>query len=500
MKSIKLFLFFSFIFSPYLFFGQGMTLDPGSKVTVTGGGKITIDGGGKITIKSTASGIGSLVVDENTGNVVSPAGGAVVEQYLTGSRWHLVSSPVPSETSNVYFGDYLYRWDEPTTEWVNIVATDYPLTPMKGFFVDSYPLSSTALFSGSGLNNGSIGPYPLTRINDNATSGYNLVGNPYPCSVNWMLSPGWAKTNISDEFWVYHDVDGTLVNGYYTYFNASNSPDSLNTGATRFIPATQGFWVRVTEGNTIGALTVNNAARVHWDALFVKKSPGVTTNSLRIIAQENDLTDEMVVKFVNGATPGEDEFDGHKLFGGSGLPQIYSELSGNNPLCINAMPDVINNVTVPLSFKAGHNSTTTLIFNQAGSFSPQVTIFLEDLKLNYTQDLRTNTTYNFDYIINDDPNRFLLHFNNASLGNQEMQNVRDVQIYSYKDQLYIKALYNMNLRGDVTIYNMLGVELFKATLTNGILNKFQPGLISGYYLVKVLTDKSVYSQRVYLNR
>ena len=491
----------------YQVFGQGMTLEPGAKVTVKDGGKISIDGTGKITIQSTAAGSGSLVIDANVSSSVSPAGGAVVEQYLTGTRWHQSSSPVPSETSGgVYLGDYLYRWNEPTTAWVNIVETDYPLTPMQGFFVDDYPSSETEVFTGSGvngLNNGSIGPYALTRVNDDATSGFNLVGNPYPCSVDWMLSAGWTKTRITNEFWVYHDVDGTLVNGQYAYFHGSDPPDSL-LGGRRFIPATQGFWVMVIHDPVLksagGSLTVNNAARVHGNAAFLKNSAAPTTNSLRIKAVKGNLVDEMVVKFVKEASAGEDEFDGHKFFGGSGLPQIYSELSGNNPLCINALPDVINHVTVPLSFKAGFNSGYTLLFNQVESFSSQVTIDLEDLKLNYTQDLRPNAVYNFDYSVNDDPNRFLLHFNDAAFSIQEAQNVQDVQIYSYQDNLYIKALNNLNMKGVVTVYNMIGAELFNSNLTSGILNKFQPGLADGYYLVKVVTDNSVYSQRVFLTR
>lgn len=501
MKTKILIILFVFLWIPGLFFGQGLTIEPGAKVTVRGGGKVSIDGTGKIRIKSTASGTGSLVVDAHVNNVVSPAGGVEVQQYLTGSRWHLTSSPVPSETSGgVYLGNYLYRWDEPNTSWINIIATNYPLTPLEGFFVDSYPGNATALFTGSGingLNNGTVGPYPLTRKDDNATSGYNLVGNPYPCSVDWMSSSGWTKTGISNEIWVYKDVDGTIENGYYTYFNGSGAPDSL-LGGKRFIPPTQGFWVRVNTGNTAGSLSVNNNARVHGDAPFLKEGMTITPKSLRIKAWENNMMDEMVIKFLNGATGGEDEFDGHRFFGGSGRPQIYSEYSGNNPLCINALPDLLLNVTVPLSFKAAVSSVCTLEFDQTESFTGTTSIFLEDLKVNTFQDIIANNVYEFSYFVNDDPDRFLLHFNDAALACGDIQAKEDVRIYSFLNDVYVNILFPGDLKGSLTIYNMIGSEVFNSKMNNKGLNKFQPGLISGYYLVKVVTDHRVYSQTVFL--
>ena len=495
------FLFFAFILGAFYCPGQGLTLDPGTMMTIGNGGKVTIDHTGKITIKSTASGSGSLVVDADINSNISPAGGAVVEQYLSGSQWHLVSSPVSSDTSGgPYFGDYLYRWDESTTARVNVVTPNFPLTTLEGFFADSYPSPATAVYTASGvnaLNNGSTGPYSLTRKDDNASSGYNLVGNPYPCSVNWMEASGWTRTNISNEFWIYQDVDGTIEHGRYAYFNGAGSGDSL-LGGRRFIAPTQGFWVNVITGHTTGSLTVNNAARVHGNASFLKKATSVTGNSLRITSLENDLKDEMVVKFIKGASVNEDEYDGHKLFGGSDLPQIYSDSPVNGPLCINALPDVISNVTVSLSFKHGHNSSCMLLFDNVSSFSPQATILLEDLKLNCTQDLRKNSVYNFSYDIKDSPNRFLLHFNDPE-AIQQLQD-GDVQVYSYQDKVYVKSLNRINLNGEITIYSMIGNELFKSSLVTGTLNKFQPGLARGYYLVKVVTDNSVCSRKIFLNR
>ena len=139
----------------------------------------------------------------------------------------------------------------------------------------------------------------------------------------------------------------------------------------------------------------------------------------------------------------------------------------------------------------------TLLFN-GETFRHGVTITLEDKKENIFQSLIQNPVYSFSYQTSDDPNRFLIHFNNPYVGVKE-QGQDQVQVYSWEDVIYVKHITSGNIHGTITLYNLTGVKVFEAPLENVILNKFRPSLIEGYYVARVQTDNATITTKVFLN-
>ena len=217
-----------------------------------------------------------------------------------------------------------------------------------------------------------------------------------------------------------------------------------------------------------------------------------------VLSSINTYSDRISVHFNPEATSGYNPgYDAYKLWGLSEAPQLYTRIGDTNVTC-NSLPFEKKNMVIPMGFSCGLPGTYTLIADSLGTFENAISISLEDLKLNTTQDLRTNPIYNFTYDTLDDPNRFVLHFDNPYFGVNDSKNIQPMQIYSFGNTIYIKSQDGNLQEGSVFLYDLIGKELFNGTLSNQVLNRITPGVAEGYYVVKVMTDQGVYTGKVYL--
>ena len=233
--------------------------------------------------------------------------------------------------------------------------------------------------------------------------GWNLVGNPYPSATDW-LSDGWSLNNVDP---VVYFFDGFNYKPY-------NRTNQLGNGS-QYIPAMQGFFVHVTSGSS-GYLGVNNTARRHNNQPYYKSVPQMD-ELLLMDAIGDSRTDRVFIHFDSFATPGFDwEEDAYKLFGTEQSPQLYCVLSDQQIASVNVLPYDGPNTVIPLSFKTGVSDAFALFASNTDSFPAGTTLYLEDIKENLWQDLMENPVYPFDFTLGDDPDRFILHFNDPNPG------------------------------------------------------------------------------------
>jgi hypothetical protein len=456
---------------------------------LTVSGSTTINSTDGLYLKSDDTGSASFI---DNGTI---SGTAKVERYLTGSNWHIVSSPTTDATANVFLNAYLKRYNELTHDFEYITSVSDPLTPMKGFFVWVDPIS-TNVFSGT-LNTGPLNISVSRTWNPAGWSpdyipgydGWNLVGNPYPSAVDLSLLTGsWTSVEATAWFW---DPGA----GVYKVYPSGGGGSHL-----QYCPPEQGFFVHNYTGSS-GTVIMNHAARVHNGEGFLKASDD-PANLLRITAAGtiNSYNDELSVYFNDNRTQGyEPGYDAWKYSGLTEAPQIYT-LVNNQKVSVNALPFSQKNITIPMGFTTNIPGNYTLVATNLGSFDEGIDISLEDLKLSVTQDLRMNPVYNFSHDTTNDPNRFVLHFYNPSFGIAENNIDRAVQIFSFGNAIYIKSQDGNLHEGTVFVYDLIGKELFHGTLSNQILNRFSPNVVEGYYLVRVMTDAGTYNGKVYLRR
>ena len=255
----------------------------------------------------------------------------------------------------------------------------------------------------------------------------------------------------------------------------------------------QGFFIKSLNTNGISFTSAN---KVHNTQPFFKSSNDLN-NIIRLTASIGSRYDETVIAFDQIATNNYDiANDVTKLMSNDSIvPEIYTIASAED-LVINrfgAYPYAVPfNVNL---LKTVGNNNITITASDFSNFDTGVSIILEDLLLSTTQDLRINPVYTFTASLGNNSGRFVLHFANPTYGVNEI-NKSNVSIYSYEKDVYINT--NDNVK-EISIYNIMGQEILKKSeLNKQALYKLTVNNAAGNYIVKVLTDKGVYTEKVFI--
>ncbi len=463
---------------------KNLTIYPAGKLTLNASRSLAVTG--NLLIQSDATSTGSFV-DLGTTTVT---GSTSVERYTTGTwdgnwppatiTWHYVSSPVSGGTISSYEGSLLNEWKEDTLStgyWKPLtLPLTKPLVVNKGYSAAT-TTNKVITFTGGTLNTGNRTITGLTNTGMSDARGFNLVGNAYPSAVIW--DGAVTRTNVDAAAYFYDGV----TNNYIPH---------MTTDAVKYqIPAEQGFFVHVTTGSATGSITIPNTNRVHSANAYVKSTSG---QELILKANGNNLEDMTSIRFNSEATEGFDsEYDAYKLWGATTSPQIYSIAPGDN-LAINSIPEMAAQTVVPVGFKVGVNDTYTITASGLETFPGETDIYLEDIFLNKTQNLNLNPVYEFTASTGANAHRFNIRFSPISgLGETTGNNIR---IYAAENTVYINI--PMELHGEIIVYDLLGKEMKHQSIQGNSLNRINLNVEQGYYLIKVLGDKSTVSGKVFI--
>jgi len=465
---------------------KDLTVNSGGRLTINSNGKLTIDnilvnnaGIAGIDIKSDATGYGSLLHHNNT---VS----ATVERYIADTTWNLISSPfeqgdgarsgllVPSGGSA-----YLRPYIDGTGWGSYITALDFQFVPLHGYAI-WLTCANTIAFSGL-LNNGDLSN-PLI----NGTNNWNLVGNPYPSSLDWELV---ERYNTSASMYLWDNDYAGSNNGNYKTYNAL-SHVGVPSSTTKNIPVFQGFFVQATDISA--SLTFRNSARLHSDQPFYKDLTDPTQVLVRLkITDMQNRSDELLVCRNQHATNEFDDFDSRKMHAESNVPEIFTA-SQNEQMVINTIRDLP--AIVPLNIKVSQSGTYTLKAFDLASDDNTI-IGLEDIQTGSVTNLHNNGEYTLDLSQDENNGRFFLHFGSMnSISDNENNSlytlVRDNQIYLFSsDWTQIEQVH---------IYDITGREIL--TQQNGssycLLN--MTGVSKGVYIIKAMIGKVTLTKKITL--
>lgn len=302
------------------------------------------------------------------------------------------------------------------------------LTPGKGysvfiFGVDSYNQGTNTLLSLTGTINSFSVSLPVTFNSSGtiANDGWNLVGNPYPSSIDWNAASGWTKTNIGSTIYMedYNTGDhggtsqsrfASCNNGLWTNGGTNGSGTS---GGPCYIPTAQGFWVKASAASPVLTATENVKATGSTVEFFRQSAP---FNVLRAtLVSGKNMRDETLVYFTDNATVGFDEqYDGLKMMNKYGFINL-SSISNNDKFAINALPFSDCSKTIGLDISDVVTGTYSLEFSQFESMPTGMNISLKDNFANSTINVRQNQVYSFSVDENNTDtfgsNRFSLIFN-----------------------------------------------------------------------------------------
>ena len=471
----------------------GLTIQTGASLTING--NLTVDS----TLTNSAGVTGLIIGSTSTyeGSLITSTDDvdATVKRYLAGGKWHLIAAPVKSATANslFFYHDpevWLKEFDESADTNGGWSATITDLTtPMplgKGFatWLETGK-TGTASFKGK-LNALDLSP---TLSFTDASHGYNLVGNPFPCAIDWDQG-GWTRTTLDGSVWVYKDGSGYLTRN-------SHGLGSLTDG---IIPASQGFFVRATASGA--ALTIPALARVHASQLFYKSTQKNSSDDQIAYAvfnvSDDENSDEVWIAFCDECSEVYDNgWDVTKFFGNNNEPQLYVQQENNLLLSVDALPPLTGDEkTILLNFEAGKTGNHILKLIELNNLE-ETGILLEDLVETQIQDMITYPEYDFYAVKGHTPGRFLIHFNANMTGVNETITDNDIVIYSFDKTIYIKSKGTAEPTYAVVV-DLYGRKLISKQLSSSSLNTIPVNLNNTYLIVKVFSLDKVTVKKVFI--
>jgi len=506
---------------------QNLNVNNASGVTIAGA--LNVTGIVKVTAGSLASDGFLTLVSTNTGTALIDGSGAgqvtgnvTMQRYLSPAYgYKYISSPFlaatvaeldDDRTIDPWFAT-VYRYDEnnivhgqPASGWVEYETPSGILSPLSGYSVNFGDQAAAKTIDISGVvNNGNLS-VTLYNHNQPYTTGFNLVGNPYPSPVNWSEPSGWIKTNLDNSLYFFRASSTDPYEGTYSTWVNGVSSDGF---VSNIIPSMQGFFVHVANGPpwpVTATLSVNNNARVTSLSPNFAKSGEVQSGSLlRLTASlgdDSDLSDPMVIYFSEKASRGFDsELDALKLMNTDYYtPSLYSFSADSRKLSINALPVSYDSIySIPLGIKTSTDGYAVFMLAYADESLSGWKIVLTDHKAGTEHDLTRGEGYRVFLEAGECNNRFTLEMTPAATGIPEVNN--DVIFTVYSSHGIVKSYIDLEKAGTgyLKLFNLAGQLLFVEKITATGYNEFHPGLKDGIYIATYASDKFRSSRKLIIN-
>jgi len=424
-------------------------------------------------------GLGELFLGQRLGGDTIPLERRLAHGELADDRgWHYIGPPISPFGGADMLDLYLNLWDEPNDMWSQIVGSEpcvpaaYSWTPLQGMsikFDQSYACPTPG--TGGIINfTGNFTDLHTGPMSGNFTAQgsmpqhWNLMANPYPSNlfIPYMVFP--PELNAAVYQW---DGDNATCKSY------------VGGVGLKFIAPTQGFFVSAISD---GTLTVDNSMRgVH--SYWYKDE---INNLLGLQVSGNDYEDIAYIRLLKEATNSFDrDWDAYKCYStNEEVPQIFT-IANDFRYSIQTQPTAS---VIPVGFSCGVDGSYTIEVVEANDME---NIVLEDLytgaEINILEE-----SYTFNYSVEDEDARFLLHFNTLGTVNQLNE---ITQIYSQGQQIFVNLpkMYN----GEITVFNMMGQEVSRNEIVQG-LNAIPIYKNNTYYVVQIVTDEETISRKVFV--
>jgi hypothetical protein len=225
-----------------------------------------------------------------------------------------------------------------------------------------------------------------------ADAGLSLVGNPYPSPLDWsqvVNSGGLSKVDGALYVFQSNDPTNPYAGQYGVYANG--------LGISPVLPQGQGFFVRVSQGQTNGTLTFTNAQRPStYTATTYYRTTAETRPlvQLSLKAAGSATGDDAFVYFEQGSTEGFDsQYDARKMPNPSGL-NLSTTVAGEQ-FSIDGRP-AIGTVQRVVPLAVGVPAAGAYSLSPAQLLNLDTTpVYLRDLQTGAVIDLKLQPSYQF---------------------------------------------------------------------------------------------------------
>lgn len=477
--------------------GADLTINSGQNLSANGAvvnnGIIYVNNGANFiqTLSSTSySGSGQTVVRRqgNSAGGYNAWSSPVVGAAIPGNNKYWYSSSLGTNSN----ADDVTPYVDPGWQ-SNVPAT---MTAGVGYYSTDAGFTT---FSGQ-AHNGSYTPSVITSgLPANsivAPTYFNLIGNPYPSSLNADLFISQNASRIDGALYFWSDENAGSA-AYSTDDFATYSTGGLivpltgggSSGApVPSIPSCQGFFVRCTNSGTIN---FNNGQRGGSNNQFFRMAaPDHQRIWLSINNEALQLFNQTLVAFSADATDQKDwGVDALKMRGNSAI--ALASVQDEDTYVIATFADIPDNgKVVPLMTYVHADGVYTFVADSMVGFESRH-VYLEDLSTGQLFPMQQGDAHSFHMSSADEFNRFQLWFSPATVtGLEEVED--QLQFYATNDMIVVETASSTAVKGTLRIVDMAGRLILNQgmTISNGI-GRLQTGsLATGIYAVSFMADNN----------
>ena len=325
-----------------------------------------------------------------------------------------------------------------------------------------------------------------------AEDGWNLVGNPYPSSLDWdLISTATDKVRVDNAIYYLDNNSASPV--YRTWVNGVGT-----NAANGIISSSQAFWVKANAASPV--LRFRETYKTTTAPSFYRTGTDISLLRISLDSTSSTFRDETVIRLSDEATADFDsDYDAYKLYD-TGHPAIGSATNTSPLLSVNA-------------FRANRNSSDTIaLYVQTGkagnyflsipeyTFDASVTAYLWDTYTDVKLQLLKGTFYPFAVSVDSvaKTSRFKVLLNEQSLTTGVFSSSSNHGLTLYPNPADISRAVTIrcpqanNRLADIYVYDVTGMLVYTEKQVQGTHTEYPmtlPSYLSnGLYSIRIQTD------------
>ena len=475
---------------------------------------LTVNAGASLTINSskTVSCPGTVELLSDNSNSASLLGNGIYaenityKRYLSGAKWHLISSPVGGQT----ISSFLTNTDNSISlSGSNYAMMDYNTT---GDEWNSYFTSDVSGNFGVGngyclrLDGNGVIKFEGACTNTNVEvavsgngNGWNLIGNPYSSAINATSATeltNFLTINASklDESYVamylWDEADG--YDGSSNHYKIINNAGSGSL-TQNYIQVGQGFFVKAATTTTVN---FTPEMQNHQATVPLKNGDSPWPCITLVAEGDNNLSDTKIFFHETMGTGLDVGYDAGLLSDNINL-DFYSWLVENNGVkfAIQCLP-LLNegSQTIPLGITSLPNKTIEIKAEKL-DFPDNVSVVLEDKFENRMVELGSGQVYSIVTTDLDDEGRLYLHIGTNTTSSKGINdNLYTVIAFPSNNKIILKGPFVHKTKA--AIYNLLGQQVALVDIHHGTTNDIFLHLKDGVYIIYFEQEDFVFRKKI----
>lgn len=499
------------------------TIENGADLDISAGNRLTvineIINNGTVTVEHT----GSLVQTHTGANLNSGSGNYEVKKQgiSNAGYFNLWSSPIQSaDIMNTFTGvnpcdvfvfeasNQMYSHDFSPGFSTNcngtsvvfqasqvITGGDGIMDIARGYYIPGAS-SATRTFSGE-INNGDFSFSVVQNTNPGTSNvnwsgdNWNLLGNPYPSSIDAAAFVNTNSSAIMGSVYFWEDAqDGTFDDADFAVWNTMGGTSSPNSSAVPngSIASGQGFWVVASANSNV---VFENSMRNHQNSQFFKDEPGSYPKAWLNVKDPDNLTNQILVGFPDDATDGVDSpYDAFKQQGnphlafGSVLDTFAFAIQGLAPI------EPGSEKIVDLYLRSERSGEQTISLESTVEMNHFELILLDRLKNEEVDLKKGDYRFTTDSRI-DSKSRFALKFVRSEVTAIEEvteKNLEEVKLFARHKTIEASVQHGTSKIIRLQIYDVAGREVFNLKTHTQYVQQSVNQIQTGVYIVRVVLD------------